>query len=82
MTSDGVDHHTFYQRGTHKWQLSRQRGTRSKEPFIGINVTSDTQGNYYLDQKDKIEGLVEAARVTRAKMQKLPNPLDNPLPLT
>ena len=26
----------------------------TKEPFVGINVTSDTQGNYYLDQKDKI----------------------------
>ena len=51
----------------------------TKEPFVGINVTSDTQGNYYLDQKDKIEGLVEPARVTGAKVQKLPYPLDDPL---
>ena len=50
----------------------------TKEPFVGINVTSDTQGNYYLDQKDKIEGLVKAARVTGAKVQKLPYPLDGP----
>ena len=50
----------------------------TKEPFVGTNVTSDTQGNYYLDQKDKIEGLVKAARVTGAKVQKLPYPLDGP----
>ena len=50
----------------------------TKEPFVGINVTSDTQGNYYLDQKDKIEGLVKAARVTGVKVQKLPCPLDGP----
>ena len=50
----------------------------TKEPFVGINVTSDKQGNYYLDQKDKIEGLVKAARVTGAKVQKLPCPLDGP----
>ena len=46
----------------------------TKEPFVGIDVTSDTQGNYYLDRKDKIEGLVKAARVTGAKVQKLPYP--------
>ena len=50
----------------------------TKESFVGINVTSDTQGNYYLDQKDKIEGLVKAARVTGAKVQKLPYSLDGP----
>ena len=50
----------------------------TKEPFVGINVTSGTQGNYYLDQKDKIEGLVKAARGTGAKVQKLPYPLDRP----
>ena len=48
----------------------------TKEPFFGINVTSDMQGNYYLDQKDKMEGRVKAARVTGAKVQKLPCPLD------
>ena len=50
----------------------------TKEPFVGINVTSDTEGNYYLDHKDKIEGLVKAARVTGAKVQKQPYPLDGP----
>ena len=43
-----------------------------------MNGTCDTQGNYYPDQKDKIEGLVKAARVTGAKVQKLPYPLDGP----
>ena len=50
----------------------------TKEPFFGINVTSDTQVNYYLDQKDKIKGIVKAARVTGAKVRKLPYPLDGP----
>ena len=50
----------------------------TKEPFVGINVISDTQGNCYLDKKDKIEDLVKAARVTGAKVQKLPYPLDGP----
>ena len=33
----------------------------TKEPFVGINVTSDNQGNYYLDQKKSIEGVVMAS---------------------
>ena len=30
----------------------------TKEPFVGINVTSDELGNYYLDQKKLIESAV------------------------
>ena len=44
----------------------------TKEPFVGINVTSDNQGNYYLDQKKSIEGVVKAAKVN------LPYPLEGP----
>ena len=29
-----------------------------KEASVGTNVTSDNQGNYYLDQKKSIEGVV------------------------
>ena len=41
-----------------------------------INVTSDNQGNYYLDQKKSIEGVVKAAKVSGCKVQKLPYPLE------
>ena len=50
----------------------------TKEPFFGINVTSDNQGNYYLDQKKSIEGAVKAAKVSGCKVQKLPYPLEGP----
>ena len=33
----------------------------TKEPFVGVNVTTDEQGNYYLDQKKSIESVVKAA---------------------
>ena len=48
----------------------------TKEPFVGINVTSDEKGNFYLDQKKLIENA--AAKVSGAKVQKLPYPLDGP----
>ena len=50
----------------------------TKEPFVGINVTTDEQGNYYLDQKKSIESVVKAAKVSGAKVQKLPYQLDGP----
>ena len=50
----------------------------TKEPFVGINVTTDEKGNYYLDQKKLIESAVKAAKVSKAKVQKLPYPLDGP----
>ena len=50
----------------------------TKEPFVGINVTTDEQSNYYLDQKKSIESVVKAAKVSGAKVQKLPYPLDGP----
>ena len=52
----------------------------TKEPFVGINVTSDEIGNYYLDQRKLIESAVKAAKVSRAKVQKLPYPLDTQRP--
>ena len=51
----------------------------TKEPFVGINVTSDEKGNFYLDQKNLRESAVKAAKVSGAKVQKLPYPLDGPL---
>ena len=39
----------------------------TKEPFVGINVTTDEQGNYYLDQKKSIESVVKAAKVSGAE---------------
>ena len=48
----------------------------TNEPFVSINVTTDEQGNYYLDQKMSIESVVKAAKVSGAKVQKLPYPLD------
>ena len=48
----------------------------TKEPFLGINVTSDEKGNFNLDQKKLIESAVKAAKVSGAKVQKLPYPLD------
>ena len=50
----------------------------TREPFVGINVTMDEQGNYYLDQKKSMESVVKAAKVRGAKVQKLPYPLDGP----
>ena len=50
----------------------------TKELFVGINLTSDELGNYYLDQKKFIESAVKAAKVSGAKVQKLPYPLDGP----
>ena len=46
---------------------------------MGINVTSDEKGNFYLDQKNLRESAVKAAKVSGAKVQKLPYPLDGPL---
>ena len=40
----------------------------TKKPFVGINITSDNQGNYYLDQKKSIEGEVKAATVNGCKV--------------
>ena len=48
----------------------------TKEPSVGINATTDEQGNYYLHQKKSIESVVKAAKVSGAKVQKLPYPLD------
>ena len=48
----------------------------ANEPFVGINVTTDKEGNYYLDQKRAIEGVIKAAKLSGAKTQKLPYPLD------
>ena len=42
----------------------------TKEPFVGINVTSDTQGNYYLDQKDKIRLKIKELETEYARTQK------------
>ena len=50
----------------------------TKELFVGINVTSDEKGNFYLDQKKLIECTIKAAKVSGAKVQKLPYPLDGP----
>ena len=50
----------------------------TKESFVGINVTSDEKDNFYLDQKKFIESAVKAAKVSGAKVQKLPYPLDGP----
>ena len=49
-----------------------------KQSFVGINIISDNQGNYYLDQKKSIEGVVKAAKVSGCKVQKLPYPLEGP----
>ena len=44
---------------------------------MGINVTSDEKGNFYLDQKKLIESAVKAAKVSGAKVQKLSYPIIN-----
>ena len=49
-----------------------------KEPIVGINVTTDEQGNYYLDQKKSIENVVKATKFSDANVQKLLYPLDGP----
>ena len=46
----------------------------TNKPFVGINVTNDKEGKYYLDQKRAIEGVIKAARLSGAKIQKLPYP--------
>ena len=48
----------------------------TNEPFVGINVTNDKEGNHYLDQKRAVEGDIKAARLSGAKIQKLPYSLD------
>ena len=48
----------------------------TNEPFVGINVTTDKEGNYYLYQKRAIEGVIKAAKLSGAKTQKLPYPVD------
>ena len=49
----------------------------TNEPFVGITVRSDKDGNYYLDQKRAIKGVVKAAKLSGAKIQKLPYPQDS-----
>ena len=39
----------------------------TNETFVGINVTTDKEGNYYLDQKRAIEGVIKAAKLSGAK---------------
>ena len=39
-------------------------------------MTFDKDGNCYLDQKRSIEGVVKAAKLSGATIQKLPYPLD------
>ena len=41
----------------------------NKEPFVGINVTSDEKGNFYLDQKKLIESAVKAAKVSGVSLR-------------
>ena len=48
----------------------------TKELSVGINVISDEKGYFYLDQKKLIESAVKAAKVSGAKVQKLPYPLE------
>ena len=50
----------------------------TSEPFVGINVTTDENGNYYLDMKEKVEGVVTVAKVKGAPVQKLPYLLCEP----
>ena len=45
---------------------------------MGINLTLDEKGNFYLDQKKFIESAGKAAKVSGAKVPKLPYPLDGP----
>ena len=39
----------------------------TKEPFVGINITSDKKANFYLDQEELFESVVKAAKVSRAR---------------
>ena len=48
----------------------------TKEPFVGINVTIDDQGNYYLDQKKAIEGVVKVSKLGGEIESRLPYPLE------
>ena len=48
----------------------------TNESFVGINVTTDKEGNYHLDLKRAIEGVIKAAKLSGAKTQKLPYPVD------
>ena len=48
----------------------------TKEPFFGISVTTDDQGNYYLDQKKAIEGVAKVAKVQGNTPQKIPYPIE------
>ena len=42
------------------------------KPIVGI---TGKWGNYYLNQKRTIEGMVKVAKLSEAKIQKLPSPL-------
>ena len=78
MTSGGVDL-TEWDTLVASFEAARYKVKDCiKKPFVGINVTSDNQGNYYLDQKKSIEGVVKAAKVSGCKVQKLPYPLEGP----
>ena len=48
----------------------------TNESFFGINVRTDKNGNYYLNQKRAIEGVVNAVNLSGAKILKVPYPLD------
>ena len=48
----------------------------TKEPFVGINITSDKKGSFYLDQEELIESVVKAAKVSGARSCLIP--LDGP----
>ena len=39
----------------------------TKEPFVGINATSDKKGNFYFYQEELFESVVKAAKVSGAR---------------
>ena len=70
----------------HEWDILVKAFEESKykvkdctaDPFVGINVSTDEDGNYYLNMKEKIEGVVKVARNGGAPKQKLPYPYGGP----
>ena len=45
--------------------------------FVGINITRDADFNYYMDQTRMITEIIKDAKLTGAKDERLPCPIDN-----
>lgn len=70
----------------HEWDLIVKAFTTegykvkdcSDAEFVGINITRDEEGNYFMDQTRMIKEIIKESHATGAKQEHLPYPLEGP----